>query len=418
MKSYQKVNDPVKGSIQILDEEALLETAGEGLLNLAVELGMETLRQMLEADVTKLVGEKGKHNSQRAAYRHGTENTKVVLGGEKRSIRKPRVRSKGGVELSLPALAVFQDEEPLSRAVLSELLAGVSTRKYARAKGFDGSEAICTSKSEVSRKFVKGLSALMDEFFQRRIEGDYPILMMDGMAVGKMTVIAAMGIGNDGHKCMLGLTAGGTENQEAVKALLTDLVDRGLAADQRRLFVLDGGKALHKAVTDTFGGKAVIQRCQVHKKRDVLAQLPKSERANTGLQISMAYLENDYDNAKKALNLLAHNLEYRYPKAAASLREGMEETLTVHRLKIPGLLRQTLSNTNAMESANSVAASVIKRVKHWNDGEQILRYAAAGFLEAEKSFRRVKGYRQIPLLVSSIEKELEPSSSTLAAKSA
>lgn len=418
MKSYQKVNDPVKGSIQILDEEALLETAGEGLLNLAVELGMETLRQMLEADVTKLVGEKGKHNSQRAAYRHGTENTKVVLGGEKRSIRKPRVRSKGGVELSLPALAAFQDEEPLSRAVLSELLAGVSTRKYARAKGFDGSEAICTSKSEVSRKFVKGLSALMDEFFQRRIEGDYPILMMDGMAVGKMTVIAAMGIGNDGHKCMLGLTAGGTENQEAVKALLTDLVDRGLAADQRRLFVLDGGKALHKAVTDTFGGKAVIQRCQVHKKRDVLAQLPKSERANTGLQISMAYLENDYDNAKKALNLLAHNLEYRYPKAAASLREGMEETLTVHRLKIPGLLRQTLSNTNAMESANSVAASVIKRVKHWNDGEQILRYAAAGFLEAEKSFRRVKGYRQIPLLVSSIEKELEPSSSTLAAKSA
>jgi transposase-like protein len=258
MKSYQKVNDPVKGNMQILDEEALLETAGEGLLNLAVELGMEALRQMLEADVTELVGEKGKHNSQRAAYRHGTENTKVVLGGEKRSIRKPRVRSKSGVELSLPALALFQDEEPLSRAVLSELLAGVSTRKYARAKGFDGAEAACTSKSEVSRKFAKGLSALMDEFFQRRIEGDYPILMMDGMAVGKMTVIAAMRIGSDGHKCMLGLTAGGTENQEAVKALLTDLLDRGLAADQPRLFVLDGGKALHKAVTDTFGGQAVI----------------------------------------------------------------------------------------------------------------------------------------------------------------
>ena len=418
MKSYQKVNNPVKGSIQILDEEVLLKTAGEGLLNLAVELGMETLRQMLEADVTELVGEKGKHNSQRAAYRHGTENTKVVLGGEKRSIRKPRVRSKSGVELSLPALAIFQDEEPLSRAVLSELLAGVSTRKYARAKDFDGIEAACTSKSEVSRKFVKGLSALMDEFFQRRIEGDYPILMMDGMAVGKMTVIAAMGIGSDGHKCMLGLTAGGTENQEAVKALLTDLLDRGLAADQPRLFVMDGGKALHKAVTDTFGGQAVIQRCQVHKKRDVLSQLPKSERANTGLQISMAYLENDYGNAKKALDLLAHNLEHRYPKAATSLREGQEETLTVHRLKVPGLLRQTLSNTNAMESANSVAASVIKRVKHWNDGEQILRYAAAGFLEAEKSFRRVKGYRQIPLLVSAIEKELAPSSRTLIAKTA
>ena len=418
MKSYQKAPNPVKGSIQILDEKALFETAGEGLLNLAVELGMETLRQMLETDVTELVGVKGKHNSGRVAYRHGTENTKVVLGGEKRSIRKPRVRSKDGTELSLPTLTTFQNEKPLSRAVLGKLLAGVSTRKYARAEDFDGAEAACTSKSEVSRKFVKGLSALMDEFFHRRIEGDYPMIMMDGMAIGKMTVIAAMGIKSDGRKRMLGLTAGGTENQEAVKALLTDLLDRGLAADQPHLFVLDGGKALHKAVTDMFGRKAVIQRCQVHKKRDVLAQLPKSEQANTGLQISMAYLENDYDNAKKALDQLAHNLEHRYPKAAASLREGLEETLTVHRLKVPGLLRQTLSNTNAMESANSVAASVIKRVKHWNDGEQILRYAAAGFLEAEKSFRRVKGYRQIPLLVSAIEKELGPSSSTLIAKSA
>lgn len=418
MKSYQEAPNPVKGSIQILDEEALLETAGEGLLNLAVELGMETLRQMLEADVTELVGEKGKHNSQRVAYRHGTENTKVVLGGEKRSIRKPRVRSKDGTELSLPTLTTFQNEKPLSRAVLAELLAGVSTRKYARAEDFDGAEAACTSKSEVSRKFVKGLSALADEFFHRRIEGNYPILMMDGMAVGKMTVIAAMGIRSDGRKRMLGLTSGGTENQEAVKALLTDLLDRGLAADQPHLFVLDGGKALHKAVTDMFGRKAVIQRCQVHKKRDVLAQLPKSEQANTGLQISMAYLENDYDNAKKALDQLAHNLEHRYPKAAASLREGLEETLTVHRLKVPGLLRQTLSNTNAMESANSVAASVMKRVKHWNDGEQILRYAAAGFLEAEKSFRRIKGYRQIPLLVSAIEKELGSSSSALVVKTA
>jgi putative transposase len=242
--------------------------------------------------------------------------------------------------------------------------------------------------------------------------------LQHALAVGKMTVIAALGIGRDVHKCMLGLTAGRTKNQEAVKALLTDMLDRGLAADQPRLFVLDGEEALHRAVTDTFGGQAVIQRCQVHKKRDVLAQLPKSERTNTRLQISMAYLENSYENAKKALDLLAHNLEHRYPKAAASLREGLEETLTVHRLKVPGLLRQMLSNTNAMESANSVAASVIKRVKHWNDGEQILRYAAAGFLEAEKSFHRTKGYWQITLLISAIEKDLELSSGTLIVKSA
>lgn len=400
MKSYQKANTSVKGSIQILDEEVLLATASEGLLNLAVELGMETLRQMLDADVTALAGEKGKHNSQRSAYRHGTEHTKVVLCGEKHSIQKPRVRSKDGKELRLPALAVFQEEEPLSRAIFAKLLAGVSTRKYARSGELDEPKFTCTSKSEVNRRFVKELSSRMDEFFQHRIEDSFPVIMLDGMAVGKMT---AMGIDDGERKHMLGQTTGGTENQESIKVLLSDLLSRGLEPHHPRLFALDGGKTLHRTMMDTFGQKAIIQRCQVHKKRNVLAQLPKSEQANIGLALSKAYMEYDYENSRKALELTACNLEHRYPKAAASLREGLEETLTVHCLKIPGLLRQTLSNTNAMESANSVASSVMKR---WNDGEQILRYAA-GFMEAEKSFRRVKGYRQIPILISALDLQLE-----------
>ncbi len=407
MKSYQKAQKPVKGNVKILDEQVLLETASEGLLSLSVELGMEVVRQLLEADVTTLAGEKGRHDSGRTAYRHGSEHTKVVMGGEKREIRRPRVRSKDGVELSLPTLTAFQDEEPLNQAVLARLLAGVSTRKYAGSRELKDPDAACISKSEVNRRFVKELSSLMEEFFNRRIDGDYPIMMLDGMAVGKMTVIAAMGIGRDGRKRMLGLSAGGTENQAAVKELLTDLLGRGLAPDRPRLFVLDGGKALHKAVTDTFGKYAVIQRCQVHKKRNVQDQLPKSEQTNVGLALSRAYLEHDYDKARRALEHIADGLENRYPKAAASLREGLEETLTVHRLKLPSLLRQTLSNTNAMESANSVAASVLKRVKHWKDGEQILRYAAAGFAEAEKSFRRIKGYRQIPLLLEALYHELD-----------
>ena len=407
MKSYQKAQKPVKKSVEIVDTQALLETAADGLLSLSVELGMQVVRQLLEADATALAGEKGRHDSGRTAYRHGSEQTKVVMGGEKRDIRRPRVRSKDGVEMSLPTLAAFQDEEPLNQAVLARLLAGVSTRKYAGSRELKEPDAACVSKSEVNRRFVKELSSLMEEFFNRQIDGDYPIMMLDGMSVGKMTVIAAMGIGCDGRKRMLGLSAGGTENQTAVKELLTDLLDRGLAPGRPRLFVLDGGKALHKAVTDTFGKYAIIQRCQVHKKRNVKEQLPESEQTNVGLALSRAYLEHDYDKAHRALEHIADGLENRYPKAAASLREGLEETLTVHRLKVPGLLRQTLSNTNAMESANSVAASVLKRVKHWKDGEQILRYAAAGFIEAEKSFRRVKGYRQIPLLLEALDRELE-----------
>lgn len=412
MKSYQKAQKSVKESVKVLNEEVLLETAAEGLLSLSVELGMEVVRQLLEADVTALAGEKGRHDSGRMAYRHGSERTKVVMGGEKRDSQRPRVRSKEGAELSLPTLAVFQDEEPLNQAVLARLLAGVSTRKYAGSRELKEPDTACVSKSEVNRRFVKELSDLMEEFFNRRINEDYPIMMLDGMAVGKMTVIAAMGIGRDGRKRVLGLSAGGTENQEAVKELLADLLNRGLTPDRPRLFVLDGGKALHKAVTDTFGRYAVIQRCQVHKKRNVQEQLPKSEQANVGLALSKAYLEHEYDKARRALEHVAHDLEDRYPKAAASLREGLEETLTVHRLGIPGLLRQTLSNTNAMESANSVAASVLKRVKHWKDGEQILRYAAAGFVEAEKSFRRIKGYRQIPLLLEALSRELEAPSET------
>jgi len=418
MKSYQKKIGKVKESIEIINSEALLEKAGEGLLNLSVELGFEVLRQMLELDVTELVGEKGKHNKNRAAYRHGSENTKVVLGGEKLSIQKPRVRSLEGGELSLSTLALFQDEEPLSRAVLSRLLCGVSTRKYEKTLDISTEERSCTSKSEASRRFVAGLESLMEEFFARPITNDYPVVMLDGLPVGDMMVIAAMGISTDGHKQMLGLIEGATENHTVVSALLSDLITRGLPLDTPRLFVLDGGKGLHKAVRDTFGRNAVIQRCQVHKKRNVLSHLPKSEQTNISLAISRAYMEFDYDKAKSALELIADNLDHRYPKAAESLREGLEETLTVHRFKIPGALRQTLATTNPLESANSVARATVKRVKRWQDGEHIIRTLAAGFMEAEKGFRRIKGYRQIPFLTSALSTLLDVNQANPSAKTA
>ena len=274
----------------------------------------------------------------------------------------------------------------------------MSTRKYARTVDEPTEDASCVSKSEVSRRFAKAMETRMDEFFKRRIEGRYPIVMMDGLVLGKMTIVAAMGIDSEGRKRILGLAEGGSENSEVVKALLNDLIERGLDASEPRLYILDGGKALHKAVKDVFGKKAVIQRCQVHKKRNVLSQLPDSEQANVSLAMTIAYREFEYVKAKSSLELLADNLAYRYPKAADSLREGLEETLTMHRLKLPGLLRQTLSSTNAMESANSGCMGIIRRVCNFKNGAMTLRYAAAGFLEAERGFRRIKGYKQIPVL--------------------
>lgn len=256
MKSYQKEEVLVK----IINEEKLLEKAGEGLLNLSIELGLEVLTQMLEADVVEYAGEKGRHNKDRTAYRHGSENTKVVLGGEKRQIKKPRVRSTTDNELPLPTLKLFQDEKHLSKAVLMRLLSGVSTRKYEKTVDTISEDSYCTSKSEVNRKFIKSLEELMDEFFNRRLKDEYPVIMIDGIHENNMAIIAAMGITKGGRKHILGLTHGATENNEIVKSLLNDLINRGLHKDIPRLFVIDGAKALHKGIKDVFGEYAVFQR--------------------------------------------------------------------------------------------------------------------------------------------------------------
>ena len=407
MKGYQKERASVNGSIEVMDMGPLVELASEGLLALSVQVGLEVLRQMLAVDVTALAGAKGRHNPDRSAYRHGTETTRVVMGGQKVSVKRPRVRSKEGSELQLPTLSVFQNEDPLNRVLLQRLLCGVSTRKYSRTLDESLEDAACVSKSDASRRFAAAMEARMDEFFKRRIEGSFPAMMIDGLELGKMTIIAAMGIDSEGRKRILGLAEGGSENSEVVKALLADMVERGLDASEPRLYILDGGKALHKAVKDTFGKKAVIQRCQVHKKRNVLSYLPESEQANVSLAMTTAYREFEYVKAKASLELLADNLAYRYPKAADSLREGLEETLTAHRLKLPGLLRQTLSSTNAMESANSGCMGIIRRVCNFKNGAMTLRYAAAGFLEAERGFRRIKGYKQIPILQNALARLTE-----------
>jgi len=401
MEVYQKEKKSVKESIEIIDAETLLEIAKSGLLRLSTELGMEAMRQIFEHEVCDLAGQKGKHNKDRDAYRHGTNDTKVVLGGAKVSAKRPRVRSKdNGFEIPLKTLTVFQDEDQLNDDVLAMLLSGVSSRKYDRVVRTDADA--CTSKSEVSRRFIAAMKGAMDEFFSRPIEGSYPAIMIDGMGLGKITIIVAMGIGNDGRKRILGIIEGGSENSEVVKALLADLLERGLDPEEPRLYTIDGSKALAKAIKDTFGGKAAIQRCQVHKKRNVLAHLPESEKQRVGKSISLAYMEFDYDEAQRKLSLLERELRMRYPAAADSLREGLDETLTVHRLKVPGLLRATLASTNAIESANSVCAGVIRRVTRFKTGEAAIRQAAAGYMEAERSFRRVKGYREIPLLQSAL----------------
>jgi putative transposase len=402
MKVYQQNQESVNGSIQIIDSAVLHKKAAQGLMELSMSLGIEVMRMMFEEDIEIYTGPKGKHNTKnRIGYRHGAEQTTVVMGGKKIRTQRPRARTvKGDIELPLESLPMFQMEDPLNKAIMAKLLLGVSTRKYIRTVEGNSTDAICTSKSEVSRRFIEGMDTLMEEFFNRPIDRSFPVMMVDGLELGKMTILAAMGIDSDGKKRILGIAEGGSENSTIAKGLLEDLIKRGLDDTYPRLYVIDGGKALHKAINDTFGIAALIQRCQVHKKRNVLSYLPESEQTNVSLAMTLAYREFEYEAARKRLIDITGKLEHKYPKAAASLQEGLEETLTLHRLKIPGLLRETLSSTNPIESANSACRGIIRRVSNFKDGEMALRHAAAGFMEAERGFRRIKGYKQLPVLMA------------------
>lgn len=297
MQVYQEKRKTVNTGIEITDYDLLREKAKDGLLQLAVSLGIDVMKMMLEEDVSAYAGPKGKHHTKdRVGVRHGSGRTTVVMGDKTIRIKRPRVRTTDkNMELPLPTLVHFQSEDPLNEAIMTRLLAGVSTRKYSNTVDQD---AVGANKNAVSRRFIENMNNLMEEFFSRPITEDYPVLMMDGLQLGRITILAAMGIDGNGNKRVLGIIGGGSENSVVVTALLNDLITRGLDPRRPRLYVLDGGKALHKGIADVFGKDALVQRCQVHKKRNVESYLPKSEQANVSKAMTMAYREFDYQTAK------------------------------------------------------------------------------------------------------------------------
>lgn len=404
MELYHAKGMPQTGGFELaLDYSEMEGIAKNGLLELSIMLGFKALEIMLADEVTSLVGEKGKHNNERNAYRHGKEKTSVVLGGQKVPIERPRVRSvAGNAELPITTLDDFQKECILNNTALQRIMSGVSVRDYSNTLDSVPEKSFATSKSTVSRRFIKETEALMKEFFSRQLTDYYPVIMMDGVAVGKYLVIVVLGITSGGKKHILGLAEGTSENATVCSTLLRTLIGRGLDAELNRLFVLDGGKGLKKAVEMTFGKSVQIQRCQIHKLRNVLSHLPKKEQPEAKGELHRAYMEFGYSEAKRKLEQLAKRLEYKYPSAAKSLLEGMEETLTVHRLKIPGLLRQSISNTNPIESAIGITMEKVDNVKHWQNGNQALRWLGVGFKEAESKFRTIKGYRQLPFLINAV----------------
>jgi transposase-like protein len=396
-------------------QEALGELVGaakEGLLALSVQVGLGVLRELLEEEVEELVGPKGKWNPDRTAVRHGHEAGEVTLGGRRVQVKRPRVRSADGEsELPLETYEHFADRDPLEGVALERMLAGVSTRQYERAQEPVGAQveagARSTSKSAASRMIVRRTTEQLWRLMNRPLSDlRLAVMMLDGIELHGRTCIVALGISTEGEKLALGLWDGSTENATVTAALLSDLVDRGLDVEQGLLFVIDGSKGLRKAIRQVFGNDVPVQRCTQHKQRNVLDHLPERDRPAVKARLRRAWKETNHDRALQQLTRLALDLDHAHPGAAASLREGLEETLTVTRLGITGKLKLTLQSTNPCESMISTVRVIHRNVKHWSSGDMCLRWTAAGMLEAETRFRKVQGHRGLATLAVKIEHDL------------
>lgn len=396
-------------------QEALGELVGaakEGLLALSVGVGLSVVHELMEAEVDEVVGPKGRHDDTRTATRHGHESGSMTLGARRVAIKRPRVRSADGErELPLATYSHFADRDPLTRAVMDRMLAGVSSRRFATVGEQVGSEvaegASSTSKSAVSREFVEHTRTALGELMSRRLDDvRLAALMLDGLDVAGRCHVVALGITTEGVKVPLGLWEGSTENATLAAALLSDLVDRGLDPEQGILFVIDGSKALRKAIAEVFGARAPVQRCQRHKERNVLEQLPERERPLLRGKLRAAWALEDHALARSRLELIATELDASWPDAARSLREGLTETLTLIRLGISGLLAKTLASTNPCESMIEIVRYTQRNVKSWRSGDMRLRWSAAGMLEAERQFRKIIGYRDLAKLAVAVEREV------------
>lgn len=387
-----------------LDRHELIAQAQDALHTFAVEIGSVIAGKLLEDEVERLCGPRYQWQKERTATRYGRQPGVITLAGQKLSIERPRARfSQGGGEVPLETYALLQRDEAMPEACLKRMVCGVSCRDYEEVVDL-AREGFGVKKSSISRGFVRASAKVVEELAQRRFDGvRFAAILIDGVEYAGETMVVALGMTDDGIKRVLGLRQGATENAEVVTSLLEELRERGLDTSRPTLFVLDGAKALRAAVRRVWGRQAIIQRCQVHKKRNVKAHLAEEHHAELDRRLGTAWAETNYEQALAQLQGTVRWLERQSPDAASSLREGLEETITVVRLGVPDLLRKTLASTNAIESALDIVRTLTRRVKRWRDGDMRRRWCTAGLLRAEKKFRRVKGHKQIPQLLAALD---------------
>jgi putative transposase len=396
---------PERVTIAVAD---LAGAAREGLLALAVGTGLQVLQAMLTEDVARLVGAKGRHLPERTAVRHGSEPGQVTLGGRRVRVRRPRVRTADGThEVAVPTYQAFAATDLLDQLAVERMLAKLSCRRYPAGLEPVGTQVVQassgTSKSAVSRRFVARTEHALAELLAADLSAlELVALLVDGIRVAEHCCVVALGITLDGTKVPLALAEGATENTSVVTEVLVGLRDRGLDVTRPILVVIDGAKALRRAVTEVFD-HPVVQRCQLHKLRNVTDRLPDALASTVAKRMRRAYHHADPLVAQAELEALARELDRSHPGAASSLREGLAETLTIGRLGVPSTLARTLRSTNSIESMIEICRDHAANVKRWRDGQMVLRWIAAGMGEARQQFRRVNGYLYLPALRAALD---------------
>jgi transposase-like protein len=404
MKSLTKTSKPklVSKDVQIqlsLPVAGVLRDVQSAFYGLCVNAGKAVLSAMMEEDRAALCGPKGVPDVSRTAYRGGHTRSWVTLGGRKIPVSRPRVRALGAAEPPLPTFAWAAHADPLNTATLAAIGAGVSMRRYRSTLDQlpAGHQEECSvSRSAVSRRFVALSTERLSEWLGCRLDKLLlPVIMIDGIYFRDHLVLIALGIDDAGDKHILGIREGSTENTRMVRSLLADLIERGLDATVARLWVIDGAKALRRAIGEVFGSLALVQRCQEHKRRNVLDHLPKELHASVSLALRDSWQSKDATLAKRQLERLARSLASNHPGACASLLEGLEETLTLTGLGIDGALYKTLRSTNPIENLNGLLAHYTRNVKRWKNGQMVLRWVGSALHEAATGFRCVRGFRDM-----------------------
>src|SRR5512138_546044 len=381
-----------------------------GLRELVFDAGMVRLHEVLEEERAAVCGPRYAQGPERQARRMGHAPGELVLGGRLVQVRRPRARTFDGQEVLLPSWTEFRREDPLTERAVEQMMLGVATRKYERSLEpvAPGLHTRGTSKSAVSRRFVAATESTVTAWLKRDLSGiDMVALMIDGMHVEEHVLLVALAIDSDGKKHVLGVHEGAVENAACCRALISELQDRGLRTDKPILAVIDGSKALAKAISNAFSSHVVIQRCQAHKLRNVEEHLPEVMRPSVRSAIQEAYRSRNVERAKRLLGNLARRLRAEHPGAAKSLEEGLDETLTVMAFGLPEWLERFLSTTNAIENLIGTAREVSARVKRWRNASMVIRWTTTGLIEAERHFHRVRDHRGMKLLSAALSKKLD-----------